>query len=256
MNLGLAGRVAAVAGASSGLGLAIATALAAEGADVAIGARGVERLTRARRQVDAAGPGRVLATPLDVREHGAVRRWMDDVAGDLGAVHVVAANGGGPPPGAATEFGLDAYRDAVELNLLSQISIVQAALPHLRTAAWGRVLFVTSMSVKQPIPTLALSNTARAGIAGYAKSLVADLGGAGITVNLLAPGYHLTQRVEDLLGDDRQVALGALTDDIPIGRLGDPADLGAVAAFLCSEQASFITGAVIPVDGGQTRGLL
>ena len=255
MDLGLHGRVAAVAGASSGLGLAIATALAAEGGDVALSSRGLDKLQRAAETVDAAGPGRVITTALDVRDEAAVKAWIDGAADELGGLHIVVPNAGGPPGGTATAFDLDAYREAVELNLLSQISITQAALPHLRTAGWGRVIFVTSVSVKQPIPTLALSNTARAGIAGYAKSLVADLGAAGITVNLLAPGYHATDRVGELLGDD-QAKYDAITADIPVGRMGDPADFGAVAAFLAGEQANYVTGAVIPIDGGSARSLL
>ena len=181
--------------------------------------------------------------------------WVEETAERFGAVHVVVANAGGPPPGTATQFGLGEYREALELSLLSSIALVQAALPHLRAAGWGRVLFVTSVSVKQPIPTLALSNTARAGVAGYAKSLVAELGDAGITVNLLAPGYHRTPRVEGVLGDDPE-ALAAVTVDVPLGRIGEPDDFGAVAAFLCSEQAGYVTGTVVPVDGGHTRALL
>jgi 3-oxoacyl-[acyl-carrier protein] reductase len=255
MDLGLEGRVAAVVGASSGLGLAIATAFAAEGAHVAMAARDAERLQAAATTVEGAGAGRVRTRTLDVRDTAAVGAWIDDIADQWGGLHIVVPNAGGPPGGTATSFGLDAYRDAVELNLLSQIGMTQAALPHLRAAGWGRIIFVTSVAVRQPIPTLALSNTARAGIAGYAKSLVADLGGAGITVNLLAPGYHATARVDEVLGDDR-AARDAITADIPLGRMGDPADLGAVAAFLASEQANYITGAVLPVDGGASRSLL
>jgi len=255
MDLGLHGRIAAVAGASSGLGLAIATALAAEGADVTISSRDEDKLRRAAATVDAAGPGRVTTAALDVRDEAAVAAWIDGAAGELGGLHIVVPNAGGPPGGTATAFDVDAYREAVELNLLSQISITQAALPHLRAAGWGRVIFVTSVSVRQPIPTLALSNTARAAVAGYAKSLIADLGDAGITVNLLAPGYHATGRVAELLGDD-QARHDAITADIPLARMGDPADFGAVATFLASEQANYITGAVLPVDGGSSRSLL
>jgi 3-oxoacyl-[acyl-carrier protein] reductase len=253
MDLGLQGRVAAVAGASSGLGLAIARALAAEGAHVAIAARDADRLEAARAQLDSVGDGRITATPVDVLDTDAVTAWIDGTAAELGGLHVVVPNAGGPPAGPATAFDLDAYRDAVELNLLSQIAITQAALPHLRAAGWGRVLYVASISVKQPIPTLALSNTARAGIAGYATSLVADLTDAGITVNVLAPGYHATDRLTEILDDD---ARDAITDGIPLRRLGDPDDFGAVAAFLASEQAGYITGAVVPIDGGYARGLL
>lgn len=255
MDLGLHGRVAAVAGASSGLGLAIATSLAAEGAHVAISARSEGKLRRAAETVDAAGEGRVTATALDVRDAAAVTAWIDGAADELGALHIVVPNAGGPPGGTATAFDVQAYRDATELNLLSQISITQAALPHLRAAGWGRIIFVTSVSVRQPIPTLALSNTARAGVAGYAKSLVADLGAAGITVNLLAPGYHATGRVGELVGDD-QAKHDAITADIPLGRMGDPGDFGAIATFLAGEQANYITGAVIPIDGGSSRSLL
>jgi 3-oxoacyl-[acyl-carrier protein] reductase len=255
MDLGLQGRVAAVAGASSGLGLAIASALAAEGADVAIAARNAGKLEKAAAQLEAAGEGRVSTTALDVRDAGAVRAWIDGIADEMGGLHIVVPNGGGPPGGTATSFDLDDYRDAVELNLLSQVGIAQAAVPHLRAAGWGRIIFVASVSVKQPIPTLALSNTARAGVAGYAKSLVADLGDAGVTVNVLAPGYHATDRLGEILGDDRE-AWDGITADIPLGRMGDPADFGAVAAFLASEQANYISGAVISVDGGASRSLL
>jgi 3-oxoacyl-[acyl-carrier protein] reductase len=255
MDLGLRGRVAAVAGATSGLGFAIARALAAEGADVAIAARDTGRLEAARGALDGVGAGRVTATAVDVRDTGVVTDWIDAAADELGALHIVVPNAGGPPGGRATAFDLDAYREAIELNLLSQIAITQAALPHLRAAGWGRVLYVASISVKQPIPTLALSNTARAGVAGYARSLVSDLGDAGITVNVLAPGYHTTARLEEVLGHDL-AARERITSDIPLGTMGDPDDLGAVAAFLAGEQARYITGTVIAVDGGLSRSLL
>jgi 3-oxoacyl-[acyl-carrier protein] reductase len=197
----------------------------------------------------------VTTTALDVRDTDAVTTWIDGTAEELGGLHIVVPNGGGPPGGTATSAGIDDYRAAVELNLLSQISIAHAAVPHLRAAGWGRIIFVTSISVKQPIPTLALSNAARPGVVGYAKSLVAELGDAGITVNVLAPGYHATDRLAQILGDDH-AARDAITADIPLGRMGDPADLGAVAAFLASEQAGYVTGAVISVDGGASRSLL
>lgn len=254
MDLGLQDRVAAVAGASSGLGLAIATALAAEGAHVALASRSQDKLDDAAAVVDAAGDGQVTTTALDVRDTAAVTAWIDDTADGLGGLHIVVPNAGGPPGGMATTFDIDAYRDAVELNLLSQIAMAQAAVPHLRAAGWGRIIFVTSVSVRQPIPTLALSNTARAGVAGYAMSLVAELGAANITVNLLAPGYHETDRLGELLSDPS--ARDAIEQSIPLGRIGDPADFGAVAAFLAGEQANFITGAVVPIDGGSSKSLL
>lgn len=254
MDLGLAGKQALVAGASSGLGLAIATELAAEGADVAICARDPERLERARGQVDAAGTGRALVHALDVRDQEAVVAWVDEVAGELGGLHIVVANAGGPPAGPATAHDLDAYRNALELSMLSQVGLVQAGLPHLRAAGWGRVLFVTSQSVRQPMAGLALSNAARPGVVGYAKSLVQELAGSQITVNVLAPGSHNTQRMVALTGEED--ALAAWVQSIPLRRLGEPAELAAAAAFLASERASYITGAVLPVDGGSSGGLL
>jgi 3-oxoacyl-[acyl-carrier protein] reductase len=256
MDLGLDGRVALVGGASSGLGLATATALAAEGAHVAIAARDADRLAVAAEEVDAAGPGRVLARALDVRDAEARAGWVAETADELGGVHIVVANAGGPPAGDALAFDLDDYRAAIELSMLASIGLVQDALPHLQEAGWGRILFVTSQSVRQPIPHLALSNTARAGVLGYAKSLVHALGGSGITVNVLAPGLHRTGRLESLAGDDVEAGLAAMAERVPLGRLGDPQEFAAVAAFLASEAASYVTGAVMPVDGGTSGSLL
>lgn len=255
MDLGLAGRVAVVTGGGSGLGLAVAAELAAEGATVAIGGRTAARLEQGLATIRERGGADATATSVDVLDHDAVRTWVDELAGRCGGLHVVVANAGGPPPGRAGEFGVDAYRAAVELNLLAMINLVQAALPHLRTVGWGRILFVTSQSVKQPIDGLALSNTARPGILGYAKSLVAELGDAGITVNVLAPGSTRTARLESMAGDDVEAGLAAMARQIPLGRVGRPEEFAAAAAFLASERASYITGVVLPVDGGSIRSL-
>lgn len=248
MDLGLQGRVAAVAGGTAGLGLATAQALQAEGATVAVCGRSVDPVSRAREEG-------LHAASVDVTDHGAARAWIDDVVARHGALHVIVANAGGPPQGIATDFDVQAYRDAVELSLLSQINLVQAALPHLQAAGWGRILFVTSKSVRQPIPGLALSNTARAGVVGYAKSLVAALGAQAITVNVLAPGSTRTGRLEALAGPDPEQGLAEMAADIPLGRVGSPEEFGAAAAFLASEQAAFITGVTLPVDGGEIRGI-
>ena len=250
MELGLTGRVALVTGASSGLGLAIACRLAEEGADVAIAARDPERLSAAREQVETAGSGRVVARALDVRDEHAVQAWVDEVAEELGAVHVVVANAGGPPAGPATAFDRDAYRAAFELSALALIGVVQAALPHVRAAGWGRLLLVASEAVLEPLPEYALSTAVRPALVGYAKALVADLGPSNITVNVIAPGYHLTPLVEGFTNEERRAEIAR---SIPLGRLGRPEELAAVAAFLAGEPAGFVTGAVVPVHGGGTH---
>jgi len=247
MDVGLTGKVAMVAGGSSGLGLAVAGALAAEGARVSLGARDSGRLADALASLPGEGH---IAEQVDVRDQQAVARWVDRTVAECGGLHIAVVNAGGPPAGPARAFDLAAYRDAVELSLLSQIGMAQAVLPHLVDAGWGRLLFITSQSVKQPIPGLALSNTARVGVVGYVKSLVADLGAGSITVNVLAPGSHDTPRLRQLHSGQPSA------EGIPLGRVGRAEEFGAVAAFLASEQASFITGAVIPVDGGQVRSLL
>jgi len=254
VDLGLSGRVCLVSGTSSGLGLAVARELAAEGAHVAICARERPRLAAAAADLDCLGPGRVLATALDLRDEAAVRAWVAEAAAELGAIHVVVSNAGGPPGGALADLGLDAYRAALELSLLAHVSLVTAALPHVRAAGWGRILLVASETVRQPSPRYGLSSVARLGLLGFAKALVHELGAGEITVNVLAPGYTRTPNLERQLG---AAGLAALPRDagIPLGRVARPEEFGAAAAFLASARASFITGTVQLVDGGKTAGV-
>jgi 3-oxoacyl-[acyl-carrier protein] reductase len=247
METGLAGRRAAVAAASRGLGFASARALAAEGARVAICGRSKERIEAAAARI---GDGCV---PLvaDVSTPDGAARFVADARAALGGVDVLVTNAGGPPPGNFASTPPEAYSTALALNLLSVVAMCQEAVPGMRAQRFGRVVAITSISVRQPIPNLILSNTARAGATGFLKTLAREVAGDGVTVNSIQPGTHATQRIRDVYGDRDDAAVG-----IPTGELGRPEDFGAVVAFLCSDSARFITGAAIPVDGGAYAGLL
>ncbi|HEV8628030.1 MAG TPA: SDR family oxidoreductase [Acidimicrobiia bacterium] len=247
MNLGLAGRGAAVAAASKGLGFACAKALAAEGARVAICGRSKERVEEAAGRI---GPG---AVPLvaDVSTPEGARQFVVDARQALGGLDVLVTNAGGPPAGNFETTPLESYGPALALNLLSVVAMCQEAVPGMRAQQFGRIVAITSISVRQPIPNLILSNTARAGATGFLKTLAREVAGDGVTVNSVQPGSHATDRLLGLY-PDREVA----TKGVPTGELGRPEDFGAVVAFLCSDSARFITGAAIPVDGGAYAALL
>jgi 3-oxoacyl-[acyl-carrier protein] reductase len=239
VDLGLEGRVALVTASSKGLGLASAQALSQEGAKLVLCARDRPALEEAA----AAMPGEALAVPADVTDPGTPARLVAAAVERFGGLHVLVGNAGGPPPARALEVTDDALLAAIDANLLTSIRLVRAAVPHMRDAGWGRICLIASISVKQPIPTLALSNTARTGLWAWAKTAAADLAGDGITLNLACPGTHATERMRQL---------GGLGD----GRVGDPADFGKVVCFLCSDQARFVSGAAVQVDGAATLGLL
>lgn len=255
MDLGLTGRVALVSAASSGLGLAVARTLAAEGAHVSICARDPERLARAHREVDAAGPGQVISTSVDVADDDAAAAWVRDTAERLGGLNIVVTNSGGVPHGPVDAFGVDAYRSAVDGSMIPHVGLALAALPYLRAARWGRILLITSEAVRQPLPDSGLSSVARLGVLGFAKGLVSSLGASGVTVNVLAPGFHRTPALDEQFGDRVEEAVAEVAKGLPLGRIGHADDFGALAAFLASEQASFVTGTVLLADGGNTRGL-
>ena len=255
MDLGLDGKVALVAGGSSGLGLSVAKELAAEGAHVAIGARDRERLAAAERGIKEVARGSVRATSVDVTDRLAVRSWVDDVAAAFGALHVVLVNGAGPPVGMASQFDLASYDAAMDTAVMPAIDLSLTALPHLRAAGWGRILFVTSETAAVPIASLALSGVTRAAVVRFAQALAAEVACDGITVHVLAPGATRTEMVERAaakLGGEGNVeaTLRAMGEASALGRIGRPEEFAAVAAFLASERASFITGLVHLIDGG------
>jgi 3-oxoacyl-[acyl-carrier protein] reductase len=247
VNLGIAGRRAAVAAASQGLGFGVARALAAEGVQVAMCSRSRDKIEKAAREI---GDGAVPVV-ADVSTAEGASQFVDAARDALGGVDILVPNAPGPPPGNFDSVSLDQYDPAFVLNCLSTVAMCMAAVPAMRQQGWGRVVAITSIAVRQPIPDLILSNTARAGVTGFLKTVAREVARDGVTVNSLQPGLHRTER---LTGLDRD--LDEVARSIPAGALGRPDDFGAVAAFLCSDAARYVTGAAIPVDGGAYAGLL
>ncbi len=245
MELGLAGKRAAIAAGSAGLGLGAAKALVADGAKVAICGRNEERLAAAAAVLGSA------CTPLviDVGNAAGGTAFVEAATAALGGIDILVTNAGGPPAGTFASTALEAYPTALDLNLMSVVAMCKAAVPAMQAQGWGRVVAITSVAVRQPIPTLILSNTARAGVTGFLKTLAREIAADGVTVNSVQPGIHATDRMVRL-GNVDPVSWG-----IPAGVVGDPDDFGKVVAFLCSVQAKFITGAHLPVDGGAYAGL-
>ena len=249
MDLGLTDRRAAVAAASAGLGFATAAALVAEGARVAICGRDRDRVDAA---VAALGD-RAVGLVLDVGSAEGGRTFVEQAAEALGGdIEILVPNAGGPPAGTFASTDLDRYLPALELNLLSTVGMCQAAVPAMLAAGWGRVVAITSVSVRQPIPTLILSNTARAGVTGFLKTLALEVAPNGVTVNSVLPGLHDTDRLKNLHGGDTT----KVAETMPTRHVGRPEDFGAVVTFLCSDHARFITGSAIPVAGGTDLALL
>jgi 3-oxoacyl-[acyl-carrier protein] reductase len=248
MDLGLTGRTAIVCGASSGLGLAAAEALAEEGAHVVMFARREDVLeTEARRIGGAAVAG-------DVREPDDLERAVRTAVDTYGDIDILVPNSGGPPPARAHEIDVEQVQAAVDLLLLPVVRLVTFALPHLLQSNQGRIVLISSLAVREPTANLALTNSVRPGVVGYMKSLANELGPKGITVNSVGPGRIATPRLRELYGDD-----GPPPDEIakiPARRLGRPRELGDLVAFLCSRRASYVSGTHITVDGGLYRGLL
>lgn len=245
MDLGLAGKRVAVAAASKGLGLAVAQACIEEGARVVICGRAEASLVAA---CESLGPN-ASWVETDVSDPTAASNFVHEARLRMGGLDVLVTNAGGPPPGRAGAMSLDDYEAAFRLNCLSTIAMCEAAVPEMREQGYGRILAITSVSVRQPIPTLVLSNTARAGVTAYLKTLATEVGPAGITVNSIQPGYHATERLSHV------GHLDELARTVPVRRVGTPADFGKVVAFLASDAANYITGAAIPVDGGAYAGL-
>lgn len=263
MDLGLRGKVAFVAAASKGLGRAIAEELAAEGAQLAMCARNEDQLMRTRDEIASATSTDVIAIAGDVSKPDDVARIADAALERFGRVDILVTNAGGPPSGKFETLTPAMWQQAVDLTLMSVIDLTSRFLPGMRERKWGRVINVTSIAVKQPVNGLMLSNSLRSAVTGFARTLANEVARDGITVNNILPGYTRTARVDQLAdatagreGISSDAARAKWEAEIPMGRLGEPREFAALAAFLASERASYITGTSITVDGGWVKGLL
>lgn len=245
MDLGLRDRRALVLGASSGLGRAVAAALVAEGARVAICARNRARVEAAAREL-----GAQVGLPVDLNVPGAATTLVETAIQRLGGLDILVTNTGGPPKGPFADVTEAMWREGFQSLWMSAVDAIRAALPGMRDRRWGRVLLITSTAAKEPIPGLTVSSGLRAGLLGLVKTIAPEVAEDGVTINALLPGYTATERIAEL-----GIPEDTLAEHIPARRLGRPEEFGAMAAFLASEQASYVTGQAIAVDGGFIRGL-
>jgi 3-oxoacyl-[acyl-carrier protein] reductase len=263
VDLGLKGRPALVAAASRGLGKACAAALAGEGAPVAICGRDAGALEAARDEIAEQTDGTVVAIPADVSVEGQAIRFVREGAEALGGCQILVANAGGPPFGRFEDLSDQDFLDAADLNLLSTLRMSREALPRMREAGYGRIVVISSLAVKQPVPGLILSNSIRAAVVGWARTFADEVAGEGITVNAVMPGRVMSDRVRHLLEERARTSGRSVEEEaardvatIPVGRFGEPREVGDVVAFLASERASYLTGCFLQIDGGLYRGLL
>jgi 3-oxoacyl-[acyl-carrier protein] reductase len=262
MDFGLSKRVALVAAASKGIGFAAARELAREGARVFLCSRDEGRAQDAAQQITAETGTECVGVRADVTNDGDARAFVELARERAGRVDILVTNAGGPPHATFEQADLEMYRSAFELNALSAIRLAQLVVPAMRAARWGRVINVTSISVKQPIEGLLLSNTVRAGLTGWAKTLSTEVAAEGVTVNNIAPGYTLTERQDELAaaragtsGKTKEELIEMWASQVPMRRLATAEEIAAAIAFLASERASYITGVTLQVDGGWVRGL-
>jgi 3-oxoacyl-[acyl-carrier protein] reductase len=263
VDLNLKERVAAIAASSQGLGFAAAHRLALEGARVGICSRSRENIEGAARRIADETGGEVFTHVADVSQSDAAEGFVDAVAAHFGQLDVLVTNAGGPPPGGLADLDLEKTRRGVDLTLMSSIAMMRAAIPHMRKRQWGRIVNILSITVKQPETNLLISNTMRAGLVGFTKSISQELAHENILVNNVAPGYTKTERLgelaEDLAKRDNKSVdevFGGWEEHIPMKRLGRPEELANMIAFLASDAASYVTGVTVQVDGGFVKGLL
>ena len=263
MDFGIHGKIALVTASSRGLGRGCAEQLAAEGCRVAICSRDAAAARQAGEEISKITGTDVLGLAADMSKVEDIKRLLSEVRDALGDPEILVTNAGGPPPGTYASTAIEEYEKALNLTLMSAVHLIQGVTPAMKTNGWGRIIAITSISVKQPIGTLLLSNMARAGLTGFLKTIATELAPDGITVNALLPGTHKTSRIDQLAtfrADQEKKTPEAIIDEMmsanPSHTIGDPSDFGATAVFLASVQARYITGQNILVDGGNYRGLL
>jgi 3-oxoacyl-[acyl-carrier protein] reductase len=263
MDFGIQDRPALVAGSSAGIGFAVARALLQEGARVAVVSRDRDRIEAAAERLRGETGGDVIALIGDVARADTAPRLVADVVRRFGGLQILVTNAGGPPSGNFDALEDDDFARAVELTFRSAVRLVRAALPHQRSAGWGRIVNLTSITAKEPHDGLLLSNCLRPAVHGFAKSLSRDVARHGTTVNCVCPGYTATERLQELAvatagrrGTSPQEVRDGWRRNIPRGELGRPEEIGAVVAFLCSDAASFVNGVSLAVDGGESHSLL
>ena len=248
MDLGIEGRVALVLGASRGLGRAIAVALAGEGTRIALAARSADAL----EETAVAIGSNAVALAVDTGDAGSVAALPGRVREALGPVEILVLNTGGPPAGGALEHDVDEWLDAYRSLVLAPLILARECVPGMREHGWGRIVNVSSTSIREPIPGLTLSNANRMAAEGFLATLAREVAADGVTVNTVATGRFGTERLRSLYGSEEQAEAHA-RDDVPAGRLGRPGEYGDLVAFICSDRAAYLTGTVIPLDGGLTR---
>jgi 3-oxoacyl-[acyl-carrier protein] reductase len=263
MDLGLKDKVALVAAGSRGLGRAVAEELAAEGASLVLCAREAQTLSETAAAIAESSNAHVLAVPADVTVTDDIERVVESGIDRFGRIDILVTNAGGPPAGRFDQLTRDQWERAIRLTLLSAVELARHVLPGMRERRWGRILNITSIAVKQPVENLLLSNSLRAGLTGFARTLANEVAAEGVTVNNIMPGYTRTERLEELaqmMAEKQGISAaefrGRWEKEIPMGRLGEPREFAALAAFLVSERASYITGTSIQVDGGWIKSLL
>ncbi len=250
MDLGIAGRTALVLGASKGIGRGIAQALAAEGARLAVSSRSQDRLDELVAEL---GADRAHAFAADTDDLERMAALPAEVDAELGPIEILVLNTGGPPRGTALEHGTEAWEEAYRSLVLAPRVLAEAVVPGMRERRWGRIVNVASSSIREPIPGLALSNSTRMAALGFLNTLAREVGGDGITVNTIATGRFATERLAEGYGGSLEEAERVARDEVPAQRLGTPEEFGDLTAFICSERAGYLTGTVIPLDGGLTR---